>query len=885
MTYLQCGTDERRLAVKESKTINGIDYLEVFVKSTDFNHSILLLVKCFKKIGDTFDEKNIVIDGGIRIKNIQARWARRADILLKNKAKQAKELATTEHEQKVIKDFAGKEKNKILVICPDQIGDSSTYTLRLVKSNNYDMPPENFDMLLSKIDFSFRAGCTDDFDYLSGGDYDDDKQNLMTKTFPGPVIDYMAKDYASFQRLLLDRLSVINPDWKERNPADMGIALVEMLAHVGDQLSYYQDAVATEAYLGTARKRVSIRRHARLLDYFVYEGCNARALVCIEVIDRKNKKPGSNNKNNDSKKIEIKKGTKLLTGSLDNNILVKLDDLDSVLVEEKPEVFETMHAVKLCESHNEIYFYTWGDSQCYLKKGATSATLYAGDNHKKNKLDLEVGHILIFEEVRSPITWRRADRDPSHRHTVRLTSVRTRVDNLNGTEVVEVTWNEGDALPFDLCLWEKSGQDPDYENNKSEKLRIGVARGNIVLADHGNTILRELSSLGSSSYSKEKAIRATEFLGDVPIQGKFRPHLSKKPLTFACPFDIPDEKESTAWSALNFNGRDSLPQVKIYGDGEWWHPVPDLLSSDKFAYEFVVEIDNDGTVHVRFGDVDTDGGNIPIKSSKDISNPFYAVYRVGNGKKGNVGAHTITRIVVDKDIMPFEDLIKKVHNPIQASGGEEPESIEQIRQYAPYAFLKQERAVTEDDYIELLESHPEVQKANATIKWTGSWHTIHVVVDRKGGLIVDDDFKTKIKEYLDRYRLAGHDIKIDQPKYVPLDIAMHIYMAPNYFREQIRQKLGIFSSGILEDGEKGFFHPDNFIFGQSVFLSQLYEAAMNIEGVSSVIIKRFQRLGELENNELEDGLIKISPFEIARLDNDPNFLENGKIRFEIEGGL
>ncbi len=33
-----------------------------------------------------------------------------------------------------------------------------------------------------------------------------------------------------------------------------------------------------------------------------------------------------------------------------------------------------------------------------------------------------------------------------------------------------------------------------------------------------------------------------------------------------------------------------------------WFPSRDLLSSDKFAKEFVVEIDNDGTAYLRFGD-------------------------------------------------------------------------------------------------------------------------------------------------------------------------------------------------------------------------------------------------------------------------------------------
>jgi hypothetical protein len=70
-------------------------------------------------------------------------------------------------------------------------------------------------------------------------------------------------------------------DCKERNPAGMSIVLVELLAYVGDQISYYQNSVATEAYLGTARKRISIRRHARLLDYVIHDGCYAKAWLTI----------------------------------------------------------------------------------------------------------------------------------------------------------------------------------------------------------------------------------------------------------------------------------------------------------------------------------------------------------------------------------------------------------------------------------------------------------------------------------------------------------------------------------------------------------------------------------------------------------------------------
>ena len=66
------------------------------------------------------------------------------------------------------------------------------------------------------------------------------------------------------------------PGWKERHAPDLGVTLVEMLAYAGDQLSYYQDAVATEAYLTTARQRASVRRHSRLVDYAMHDGASAR---------------------------------------------------------------------------------------------------------------------------------------------------------------------------------------------------------------------------------------------------------------------------------------------------------------------------------------------------------------------------------------------------------------------------------------------------------------------------------------------------------------------------------------------------------------------------------------------------------------------------------
>jgi hypothetical protein len=866
---------QRRIAVKESKTVNGIDYLDVFTNkipdsmlypsTSEKSFKSLVLIHCLKPItGIPLNEDNVLIEGGIRTKNINAEWAYPASAILADSNLSSKLLTKDE----MLIDELRDTPEKILVVRPDKVGDMTLYTLQLVSSDDYSKPPPTFDTVLSKTDFSFRLDCLDDsepFEKLT-------PENIPTLLSSSePTVDYMSKDYASFRKLMLDRLSLINPKWNEQNPADMGIAIIEMLAYVGDNLSYYQDAVATEAYLSTSRQRISVRRHARLLDYFINEGCNSRVWITMQANDVLSK-----NKNSDDPPILIPEGTKLLTNSFNSTkTVVRPVDFDRE-IKEDTQVFETMHDVEIYPENNEINFYTWGDPKYTLSKGAMSATLY-DDN-----LTLHEGDVLIFEEIRSPITWRKSDRDISHKHAVRLTSIVNTVDELTATPIVEVSWAEDDALPFSLCLWEKNGADPDSSDaDEFDKLRISVAYGNVVLADHGNTINNDFSVNDS-----DVSISASEFIGNVPIDGKFSPRISQTPLTFSSPFD----PKSSASSALNYSEKDAEPQILILGDDETWFPVKDLISSDKHAYDFVVEVDNDNHANIRFGDEKTDSGNIPIPSSPDVSNPFFALYRIGNGVSGNVGPDTITHVVADLETVPVDEFVVKIRNPMNAVGGKESESIDDVKQFAPYEFLKQERAVNEQDYVKILEKHPEIQNASASIRWTGSWHTLNVTIDRKGHAEVDDAFIEKIEKYLEAYRLAGHEIRIKPPRFVALDIAMHVCIDPNYLKKKIKEQLlDIFGNYEFADSlgvvQRGLFHPDNLTFGQSIFLSHIYEAAMRVDGVVSVQINQFKRFAESENNELENGFLSISSSEIPRLDNDSNFQENGVITFTLEGGL
>jgi predicted phage baseplate assembly protein len=323
----------------------------------------------------------------------------------------------------------------------------------------------------------------------------------------------------------------------------------------------------------------------------------------------------------------------------------------------------------------------------------------------------------------------------------------------------------------------------------------------------------------------------------------------------------------------------TLPAIKLASAAGEWTPVRDLLNSNRFQTEFVAESDSDDETYLRFGDGRT--GRMPLTGEQ-----FTATYRIGSGTAGNIGADVLAHVVTP------ESGILGVRNPLPASGGVEPETLQEVRQYAPQAFRRQERAVTEADYAEVAGRHPEVQRAVATRRWSGSWYTIFLTVDRKGGLPVDAAFEDDLRTFLERYRMAGQDVEIDGPRYVSLDLAFIVCVESGYFVANVKAALlERFSNRVLPDRTSGFFHPDSFTFGEPVYLSQIVAKAMAIPGVRWIDTAtgkgkpiRFQRWGEPAHGELGKGQIDMGRLEIARCDNDPSRPENGRLEFSMEGG-
>jgi len=288
-------------------------------------------------------------------------------------------------------------------------------------------------------------------------------------------VSYIYRDYAGLRQLMLDRLAVTMPDWTEQHEPDIWITLVELLAYIGDDLSYYEDAVATEAYLTTARNRISVRRHARLTGYRLSEGCQARAWVCVQVAEPVTLPLGD---------IRFAaaggwagQGSAVLdAATFPADTLASFQQYTSLSV--RPGAQDMQQEVQLLPAHNTIGLWSWGERDSHLVTGATSAVLSDGtppdseDQAPRRTLEVRAGDVIILEQTNDPLTLGQGPGDPALRHAVRLTGTRHLMDELYQQPLLEVQWAPEDALGFDLAVM-------------AGGIACAHASGNVLLVAHG----------------------------------------------------------------------------------------------------------------------------------------------------------------------------------------------------------------------------------------------------------------------------------------------------------------------------------------------------------------------------------------------------------------
>ncbi|WP_428268600.1 baseplate J/gp47 family protein [Haliangium sp.] len=673
---------------------------------------------------------------------------------------------------------------------------------------------------------------------------------------PVPPIDYLVRDYRGFRRLMLDRIATLVPDRDRHHPADLMTALVEAIAYRADQLSYFQDAVATEAYLGTARRRVSVRRHARLLGYRVREGMNARTWVAFELAP-------------DSGEVELPGKTPVLTRVRPDRVGLSPSEYERALSVQAPEVFETMHPASLRSAHNRLPLYPWGSPDFVLPAGATSAHL-AGAYGPDSAAPLAPGDVLILEQAGSDTgsdSTRDARATSGYRaHAVRLTTVEADVDPLGSdleaaadgrptaTPLTRIAWHRDDALPWDLVI-------------TTESLTRAHAVGNVVLADHGRTIADEPLPAPAARPRDGRPSR-------------YRPRLTRIGLTHAAPYDHASARAQLvpASRTLDTDPGQAMPAIALANaSGQIWSPSHDLLEAGGDAPTFVVEHESDRTAWLRFGD-GVYGRSAPATS-------LMATYRVGNGLRGNLGAHALAHVVVAD--AAIQRAVATVRNPLPASGGVEPEPLDLVRIRAPRAHWARSRAATPQDYADLARAFPGVRTAVALAS-AGRPTPINIRVERDHRQPLDERFVRDLLVHIEPARTLGHKVVVWPASYLGVDLAIEVTVAPGHapagviaavvdafsardFGDDLGDDLG----PDVGDG-RGYFHPERFDFGQSVTDGDIAKHALATPGVADVEVTLTPaRMPWLPPS---DGAITPQRDQIVRLDNDPLTPEYGTLR-------
>jgi hypothetical protein len=729
----------------------------------------------------------------------------------------------------------------MLRLTTSSIGDYSTYTLGVA----FDDPAGDtlIDPLFAELPFKFRPGC---FNLNCAPAFE-----IGAAAAELPAIDYLARDFDSIKHVLINAMRARVPDWEPTSEADLDMVILDLVAADADELCDFQDRVMQEAYLGLARKRVSLARHARLMDYHIHQGNQASTWLLAEV----------------AADVVLPAGSGVWTGAA-------WDSPDAV-------IFAT-EADQQCLAHlNRLDLYTWGGAVIALDVGSTEAELalpaplnplLEGDaqilrDHLRRP---DIRH-LVIEERLNPETGTVNGRDTGKRQLLRLLdgddAAETGFDPVANGYFVRVRWHDADRLTQRYCFICRCPGRPPTEG-------VSAFAGNLVAAHHGRPhrmVARPpgedlgLSDPNSFRRYDEAHWEATRW-GTIAM-------LPQGPLAY---------RETTPGGEVPPT---STAVVAVSGFAGPWEERIDLIESEDDDPHFRIETDELGASAIRFGD-----GVNGMRLDNDAT--VTCDYQVGRGSAGNVGADTL---------IGFDALanLQTIRNPFDVTNGRDPEPRHEIIRRVPQAYRQRQlRAVTLADYVKRAEELPAVSHAFARYAWTGSWRTVQVSIDPIGTMVLDEPTRREIAAYLDAVRLIGEDLEVRAARFVALDIVLKLCAHPDYWPDDLDIELQrSFSTGWTADGKPAFFNPDLWTFGQPLYASQIIGRALSVLGVERVLSVSMRRwnagtgpstsivsiLPEDLPVETPD-LIEVRPFEIIQMANNPDHLEQGRMVFDIRGG-
>ncbi|MCC6310987.1 MAG: putative baseplate assembly protein [Trueperaceae bacterium] len=299
--------------------------------------------------------------------------------------------------------------------------------------------------------------------------------------------------------------------------------------------------------------------------------------------------------------------------------------------------------------------------------------------------------------------------------------------------------------------------------------------------------------------------------------------------------EIAGRSDGTPFQRIRLSGApivDGTLRILIdEGAGEEpWTEVDSFVRTGPLDRHYYVQRDEQDRLTVFFGD--NAQGRIPGAGAS-----IRAVYRVGGGVRGNVGAGTIGTVV---SVLTHRGspLTVQVANPLAASGGEERQSIEDAKRQGPRTLRAMGRAVTLDDFEILAEDFPGIARARALLGAGAEGGcccgvTVHVVPE--GGGQMSADLRERLLARLEAVKMAGTCLELADAEYVEVDIDGVVFVGPTFVQAEVEQVF-------LDELDRFFLLDGAFVdFGRGVFLSDLYALIDGVDGVDHVDLAKVTR--------------------------------------------
>jgi hypothetical protein len=286
------------------------------------------------------------------------------------------------------------------------------------------------------------------------------------------------------------------------------------------------------------------------------------------------------------------------------------------------------------------------------------------------------------------------------------------------------------------------------------------------------------------------------------------------------------------------------PAIVLTVSGRNWEQVASFRNSSSSDAHFTVRMNEEGYLKITFGDGKR-GRRLPTGYSN-----IRISYRKGTGLEGNLDADSLTQVVKP------HHLVDKVRQPLPASGGNDMEGVESLRENAPATLLTLERAVSLDDFTYLAMSQSSVWQARAFARPAGLGRNekIDVVVVPAGGGNLGAIAKT-LADFLMAHAVPGLEISIKayQQRTFALDVLIEVNK-----KAYLPDEVAFAVRRLLEDT----FSLKKRRLGQDLFLSEVYQVVESVTGVehSQVLIngdETVRRVSADDREVLTLGLLRV----------------------------